>query len=77
MDTQNASEAGTEASLDIQYTTGIATDVPIQFLSNGGDDFDTALLDTATFLDGVANPPAVMTTSYSDTEANLGSSLAT
>ncbi|KAJ7100432.1 family S53 protease-like protein [Mycena epipterygia] len=77
VNTQNISDAGTEASLDIQYTTGIATEVRIEFLSNGGVDFDTALLDTATFLDGVENPPAVMTTSYSDTEAALGNSLAT
>ncbi|KAJ7779516.1 family S53 protease-like protein [Mycena maculata] len=40
---QNLSEAGTEASLDIQYTTGIATEVPIDFLSNGAADFPTSL----------------------------------
>ncbi|KAJ7481352.1 subtilisin-like protein [Mycena galericulata] len=77
VDPQNISEAGVEASLDIQYTTGIATEVPITFLSNGAADFPTSLLDTATFLDGVANPPAVMTTSYSDTEADFGISMAT
>ncbi|KAJ7650962.1 family S53 protease-like protein [Roridomyces roridus] len=72
---QNLSEAGTEASLDIQYTTGIATDVPITFLSNGEEDFFTALLDTALFLDGVETPPKVVTTSYSDLESSVGLSL--
>ncbi|KAJ7731299.1 family S53 protease-like protein [Mycena maculata] len=74
--TQNASEAGVEANLDTQYTTGIATEVPIQFLSVGGENFATSLLDTTTFLDGIAHPPTVMTTSYDDNEANFGSSMA-
>ncbi|KAF7306473.1 Family S53 protease-like protein [Mycena indigotica] len=74
---QGASQAGVEANLDIQYTTGIATDVPVSFLTVGGNSFSTALLDTTTFLDGVASPPSVMTTSYGDTEANFGNSLAT
>ncbi|KAE9386233.1 family S53 protease-like protein [Gymnopus androsaceus JB14] len=33
INTQKASDAGTEANLDIQYTTGVATEVPIEFLS--------------------------------------------
>ncbi|KAJ7252344.1 family S53 protease-like protein [Mycena haematopus] len=76
---QGASEAGVEADLDIEYTTGIctATDVPVTFLSVGGNNFATSLLDTTTFLDGVANPPSVMTTSYGDTESSFGSSMAT
>jgi tripeptidyl-peptidase-1 len=32
---QNASVAGLEASLDIQYTVGLATNVPVTFLSIG------------------------------------------
>ncbi|KAJ7508953.1 family S53 protease-like protein [Mycena galericulata] len=75
--TQGAADAGTEADLDIEYTTGIATDVPIQFLSVGGNNFATSLLDTTTFLDGVASPPTVMTTSYGSTESSFGSSMAT
>ncbi|KAJ6476999.1 family S53 protease-like protein [Mycena sanguinolenta] len=74
---QSASEAGVEADLDIEYTTGTATDVPITFLSVGGEDFTTALLDTTTFLDGIANPPSVMTTSYGSTESSIGNSMAT
>ncbi|KAJ7457795.1 family S53 protease-like protein [Mycena latifolia] len=77
VNTQNANDAGVEANLDIQYTTGTATEVPIQFLSVGGNNFATSLLDTTTFLDGVANPPTVMTTSYGSTESSFGNTMAT
>ncbi|KAJ7112475.1 family S53 protease-like protein [Mycena epipterygia] len=77
VNTQNPNDAGVEADLDIQYTTGIATEVPIQFLSVGGNNFATSLLDTTTFLDGVAKPPSVMTTSYGSTESSFGSAMAT
>ncbi|KAJ6467910.1 family S53 protease-like protein [Mycena sanguinolenta] len=77
-------DAGAEADLDIQYTAGIATSVPLEFLSVGGQinstdgpDFPTALFDTTTFLDGIPNPPSVMTTSYGDSESNFGASVAT
>ncbi|KAF8189518.1 family S53 protease-like protein, partial [Mycena galopus ATCC 62051] len=69
-------DAGGEANLDIEYTIGIATGVPVDFLTVGGD-FDTALLDTTTYLDGIDNPPTVMTTSYADNEPNFGISTAT
>ncbi|KAJ7907751.1 peptidase S8/S53 domain-containing protein [Mycena leptocephala] len=70
---------GLEANLDIQHTTGVATNVPIQSLSVGVDvdDFLTGLLDTTTYLDGVASPPTVMTTSYGSTESTVGLSMAT
>ncbi|KAJ6628156.1 family S53 protease-like protein [Mycena sp. CBHHK59/15] len=74
---QGPDDAGEEADLDIEYTVGVATKVPIQFLAVGGDDFATSLLDTTTFLDGVANPPSVMTTSYGLDESDFGSSMAT
>jgi hypothetical protein len=61
----------------IQRNLGIATKVPIQFLSVGGNNFATSLLDTTTFLDGVASPPTVMTTSYGSTESSFGSAMAT
>jgi tripeptidyl-peptidase-1 len=67
--------------LDIQYTVGIATGVPVEFLSVGGEATDegfiSGLLDTTTFLDGVPNPPSAMTTSYAVSEDEVGSSLAT
>ncbi|KAK7043520.1 family S53 protease-like protein, partial [Favolaschia claudopus] len=74
---QSPNQAGDEANLDVQYTTGVATEVPITFLSVGNNNFATALLDTTTFLDGVANPPSVMTTSYGSTESSFGSTMAT
>ncbi|KAJ6460213.1 subtilisin-like protein [Mycena sanguinolenta] len=70
-----------EANLDIQYTVGIATGVPVQFLSVGGGitvaDFATALLDTTTFLDGITNPPSVISTSYGSNEDMFGLTMAT
>ncbi|KAJ7856132.1 subtilisin-like protein [Mycena olivaceomarginata] len=74
---QFPNSAGTEAQLDIEYTAGVATNVPLQFLTVGGFDFPTALLDTTTFIAGSPQPPTVMTTSYGDLESNFGPSLAT
>ncbi|KAJ7738936.1 family S53 protease-like protein [Mycena metata] len=71
-----------EANSDIQYTVGLATGVPVEFLSVGGlpetnlSDFATALLDTSIFLDGVDNPPSVVTTSYVPMENQFESSVA-
>ncbi|KAF7363118.1 Family S53 protease-like protein [Mycena venus] len=80
IDPQNATESGGEANLDIQYTAGIATGVPLQFLSVGGvvdsSDFAAALLDTTTFIDGLADPPTVVSTSYSDNEDHFGFTMA-
>ncbi|KAJ7917387.1 family S53 protease-like protein [Mycena leptocephala] len=81
IDPQGPDDAGVEADLDIEYTVGIATGVPVEFLSVGGgdtdQDFASSLLDTTTFLDGVPNPPSAMTTSYGLNEEEFGSSLAT
>ncbi|KAJ7830645.1 subtilisin-like protein [Mycena olivaceomarginata] len=74
---QFPNSAGIEAQLDIEYTAGIASEVPLQFLTVGGLDFPTALLDTTTFLASSPQPPTVMTTSYGDLESNFGPSLAT
>ncbi|KAJ6507051.1 family S53 protease-like protein [Mycena sanguinolenta] len=76
-DPQGPEEAGGEANLDVQYTAGIATNVPLDFLSVGGDDLPTAFFDTTTYLDGIANPPTVMTTSYGGNENDFGASVAT
>src|ERR1700761_4491868 len=75
-DPQNATDTGDEANLDIEYTVGIATDVPVTFLSVGGDletstDFGNALLDTTIFLHQTTQPPSVVTTSYSGTESDF------
>jgi tripeptidyl-peptidase-1 len=66
--------------LNPQYHLGIATGVPLQFLSVGGvvqiSDFAGALLDTTTFIDGLADPPTVVSTSYSDNEDHFGATMA-
>ncbi|KAJ6484685.1 family S53 protease-like protein [Mycena sanguinolenta] len=76
----SAADVSDEANLDIQYTAGLffclATGVPLQFLSVGGEDFATALLDTATFIDGLVDPPTVVSTSYSENEDLFGTTMA-
>lgn len=75
---QGPDNARGEGNLDIQYTAGIATGVPVQFLSVGdGVDFPTALLDTNIFLDGVDDLPSVLSMSYANDEATVGLSMAT
>ncbi|KAJ6526026.1 family S53 protease-like protein [Mycena capillaripes] len=69
-----------EADLDVEYTLGLATGVPVEFLSVGGSDsslsdFAASLLDTNIFLGEVDNPPSVVTTSYALTENLLESSV--
>ncbi|KAK6971674.1 family S53 protease-like protein [Favolaschia claudopus] len=71
--------AGPEADLDVQYAAGIASGVPLQFLSVGTfeSDFPTSVLDTTTFLASAAQLPTVVTTSYGLNEEFWGASLAT
>ncbi|KAJ7258471.1 peptidase S8/S53 domain-containing protein, partial [Mycena rebaudengoi] len=71
---------GSEADLDVEYTVGNdPTNICMQFLTVGGitDGFPQNLLETTTFLDGVDNPPTVITTSYGGNEDQFGASLAT
>ncbi|THH29194.1 hypothetical protein EUX98_g4996 [Antrodiella citrinella] len=77
--TQTRSQAGIEADLDIQYTVGIATGVPVTFISVGNNFQDGALegfLDIINFLLGESNPPQVLTTSYGQNENTISSNLA-
>ncbi|KAF7344769.1 Tripeptidyl-peptidase sed3 [Mycena venus] len=63
---QVRSEAGIEADLDTQYTIGIATGVPVTFISAGEagpDDLD-GFLDMITLLINDTNRPSVLSTSY-------------
>ncbi|KAF7307385.1 Family S53 protease-like protein [Mycena indigotica] len=69
--------AGIEAQLDVEYAAGIATGVPLHFLTVGGWDFSKALFDTTAYVASSPVPPTVMTTSYGDQEANFGPALAT
>lgn len=54
-------------SLDIQYTVGVATNVPTTFISVGKDTKDGDLegfLDIINSLLAMDNPPLVLTTSF-------------
>ncbi|KAH9913294.1 family S53 protease [Fomitopsis serialis] len=80
-DPQSPNDAGIEANLDTQYTIGLATGVPVTFISvgntdNGTDDeFAETLIDTALYM-LVPSPPQVMTTSYGDDEEYISENLA-
>ena len=76
---QSAADAGVEANLDIQYTVGVASGVPITFISVGENFQDGALegfLDIINFLLGMDTPPQVLTTSYGQNENTISSALA-
>ncbi|KAJ7656314.1 family S53 protease-like protein [Mycena polygramma] len=79
-DLQGAAHAGLEANLDIQYTVGVATGVPVKFVSVGENFQDGELggyLDIVNFLSAEDTIPEVMTTSYGENEADLSPALAT
>lgn len=66
----------------MQYTIGLATQVPVTFISAGDvgfpshDEFTDWLLDTAHYMLALPSPPQVMTTSYGDNEENISGALA-
>ncbi|KIK58301.1 hypothetical protein GYMLUDRAFT_171184 [Collybiopsis luxurians FD-317 M1] len=64
---QVSGDGSFEASLDVQYTIGLATDVPTEFISVGQifvTNFFSDLMSLAEYLSTVDNPPQVVTTSY-------------
>ncbi|KDR69079.1 hypothetical protein GALMADRAFT_104369 [Galerina marginata CBS 339.88] len=76
---QARSQAGIEANLDIQYTVGLATQVPTVFISVGDSFEDGALegfLDIINYLLAQDSPPTVLTTSYGQNENTISRSLA-
>ncbi|KAI0927799.1 hypothetical protein AcW1_005225 [Taiwanofungus camphoratus] len=75
---QNQADAGYEANLDTQYTVGIATGVPVVFLSVGDDSSDGlfGFLDTANYFLNEDSPPQVITTSYGSNENEISTNLA-
>ncbi|KAJ7455770.1 family S53 protease [Mycena latifolia] len=76
---QGASQAGIEANLDIQYTIGVATGVPVFFVSVGDSFQDGDLegfLDIVNFLSDEDDVPQVMTTSYGENETDMSKALA-
>ena len=68
-------------NLDIQYTIGLATDVPTTFISVGNnsdpteDEFADVLIYTALYMVALPSPPQVMTTSYGGNEPELTEAL--
>ncbi|CAK5281042.1 unnamed protein product [Mycena citricolor] len=77
LDAQGDGFGGVEASLDMQYTVGVATDVPTTYFGNGDlDDIFSAFLSTATYLQNATNPPSVITTSYGVDESTADPALA-
>jgi len=78
-DPQDGSDAGDEANLDTQYTVGLATNVPVVFISVGENNNDGDLdgfLDIINYLLDQDAPPQVLTTSYGDQESDIPIDLA-
>ncbi|KAJ2981143.1 hypothetical protein NUW54_g10910 [Trametes sanguinea] len=76
---QVLSEAGLEADLDTQYTVGIASQVPITFISVGPNNQDgdlSGFLDIIEFLLSETSQPQVLSTSYGSNEEDIGSAMA-
>ena len=76
---QNADDAGVEANLDIQYTVGVASDVPVEFISVGEDNSDglSGFIDEANaLLNLTSGLPTVLTTSYGFNEDEIPLDLA-
>jgi len=76
---QGRNDAGIEANLDIQYTVGLATGVPVTFISVGNNFQDGDLegfLDIINFLLADSAPPQVLTTSYGQNENTISRALA-
>jgi tripeptidyl-peptidase-1 len=78
---QDRKEAGYEANLDVQYTVGIASGVPVTFLSigpssvfNGFTDF---LLNETQYLLAQDQVPTVLTTSYGVDETGWSNQIVT
>ncbi|OJT02652.1 Tripeptidyl-peptidase sed3 [Trametes pubescens] len=76
---QQQANAGIEADLDTQYTTGIASGVPTVFISVGDRNSDgvNGFLDIINTLLGESAPPQVLSTSYGFDEPDLPASIAT
>ncbi|KAI0047118.1 family S53 protease-like protein [Auriscalpium vulgare] len=75
---QTRSQAGLEADLDTQYTIGVASGVPVAFVSVGDSTRDGVFgfLDIINFLLAESNPPHVLTTSYGANENGVSRALA-
>ncbi|KAJ7726316.1 subtilisin-like protein [Mycena maculata] len=69
---------GLEGQLDIQYTVGVAGNVPTTFLlDQSNSDPAISYMDTINWLLSQEDPPTVFTTSYGNEEAEMTQSAAT
>ncbi|EPS94287.1 hypothetical protein FOMPIDRAFT_1134693 [Fomitopsis schrenkii] len=66
-------DPGDEADLDVEYTVGLATGVPVYFISVGEDTNDGVFgfLDTANYVLSNLSSAYVMTTSYGSDESDI------
>ncbi|KAI0336682.1 subtilisin-like protein [Cubamyces sp. BRFM 1775] len=72
---QDGSDSSSEGSLDIEYTVGLATNVPVVYVYSGMiGDFD-GYLDIVNQLLGEENPPQVLSTSYATEESSFSFAL--
>ncbi|KAJ7144419.1 family S53 protease [Mycena epipterygia] len=75
VNTQTRASAGVEANLDIQYTIGVATGVPVTFISVGESNADglDGFMDIITTIiaESATMRPNVLTTSYGFNEGDL------
>ncbi len=62
-------------SLDIQYTAGLATGVPIQLASVGLASMQ-GFIDMNNYLLGLSDPPKVVTVSYDSIESGVPAEIA-
>ncbi|KAJ7048741.1 family S53 protease-like protein [Mycena amicta] len=79
VNTQTRSAAGIEANLDVQYSIGLATGVPVTFISVGENNPDgvDGFIDIINLLIGQSTRPHVLTTSYGFDESDLSRAQAT
>ncbi|KAJ6592414.1 family S53 protease [Mycena capillaripes] len=70
---QIPNSAGIEANIDVQYTVGVATSVPVTFISVGedGEDGLAGFMDIITTLINDSDRPNVLSTSYGFNEDDL------
>ncbi|KIJ29336.1 hypothetical protein M422DRAFT_188615 [Sphaerobolus stellatus SS14] len=79
VNTQGARDAGIEANLDTQYTTGVAGGVPVTFITVGSSNTDgiDGFLDIINALIAETSPPQVLSTSYGFDEPEVPAAIGT
>ncbi|TFY50871.1 hypothetical protein EVJ58_g10853 [Rhodofomes roseus] len=81
-DPQGSNSTSVEGNLDMQWTIGLATNVTVRLISVSnisiptGDEFAESLIDTASYMLDLDDPPQVMSTSYGVNESQVSEKLA-